>query len=888
MTTTSQTVFRKEAGTEPLPGYRLVEPLGKGGFGEVWKCEVPGGLFKAVKFVRNEATAAGQPSSLQQELEAFQSVKAIRHPFILSIERVEMIDGEMVTVMELADHNLQDRLVQCQADGLAGIPREELLGCLVEAAEALDVMNTQYGLLHLDVKPSNLFVVSNHLKVGDFGLVHRLGQRGQEDARREGGVTPLYVAPETLQGRFHRHSDQYNLGLAYQELLTGVHPCAGEHPRQVMMLHLTGQPNLGPLPEADRPCVARALSKDPDQRFPSCMTFVLALLAGQESAGNSAVRLGAFRPVVSVVPDSGVELKRVDDTHPGPAPTQPLRRPPPQALTPLPPASAPAGMLPGYEVLDCLSRGALGEVWRVRAGDGRYRLARFVAPALCGDDAAKQRLTNFVGALRHRALPAVELTSGNAGQVVLLTDLIERSLQERFRECHEAGAAGIPRPELLEHLGEAAEALDVLHGRHGAQHLGLTPRLLLLSDDRLRIADYGLLDLLRRAGGRLPTPGGGHYMAPELSEGTASRTCDQYSLALIYAELLTGIHPRVGRTRGTAGRGSVVKVAFDFLTVTDRAVLGQALDPDPEKRFASCAELFEALEGTHHSSGSRSGKRRPPRIRPFAELQGKLAVSSVVPTTRQFRDAILAAATQSEAPGGGGSGTVQYLRRAGSVWEARFPMKVLPGVVRLKLTALREQWGALLVHEEETCYRLQIREPASFWQRCLGQESGLEMELRLTPGQGGEPGLVEVVMTVGPLGDGKGALAQQLPELGPKMLTQARDQLQNVGEKRADTRWPSSARVHAYPVGADGEVGKPVEGICRDISPRGLRFSAEHAPDPGYAYLHFPEAPGLAGFVLLAKIVRVYADEEENVVAAVFSLGEATTEKSADGGKKAP
>src|SRR5262249_45489816 len=149
-------------------------------------------------------------------------------------------------------------------------------------------------------------------------------------------------------------------------------------------------------------------------------------------------------------------------------------------------------------------------------------------------------------------------------------------------------------------------------------------------------------------------------------------------------------------------------------------------------------------------------------------------------------------------------------------------------------------------------------------------------ELRLTPGQGGEPGLVEVVMTVGPLGDGRGALAQKLPELGPQMLTQARDQLQNVGEKRADTRWPSSARVHAYPVGADGEVANPVEGVCRDISPRGLRFSVDNAPAPGYAYMHFPDAPGLAGFVLLAKIVRVYADEEQNVVAAVFSLGEAT------------
>src|SRR5215467_5801272 len=90
---------------EPFPGYRLVQPLGRGGFGEVWKCEVPGGLFKAIKFVPDVNPGGGKRSSLEQELKAFQSIKAVRHPFILSIERVELIDGEMLTVMELADQN---------------------------------------------------------------------------------------------------------------------------------------------------------------------------------------------------------------------------------------------------------------------------------------------------------------------------------------------------------------------------------------------------------------------------------------------------------------------------------------------------------------------------------------------------------------------------------------------------------------------------------------------------------------------------------------------------------------------------------------------------------------------------------------------------------------
>ena len=163
------------AGAEPLAGYRLIEPLGSGGFGEVWKCEVPGGLFKAIKFVNGGGHGGAEAGSLAaRELEALEKVKAIRHPFLLSIERVQVLEGVLLIVMELADKNLQGLLLEHQEAGMPGIPRDELLGFLEEAAEALDVLNFQHGLQHLDVKPHNLFVVSNHIKVGDFGLVNGL------------------------------------------------------------------------------------------------------------------------------------------------------------------------------------------------------------------------------------------------------------------------------------------------------------------------------------------------------------------------------------------------------------------------------------------------------------------------------------------------------------------------------------------------------------------------------------------------------------------------------------------------------------------------------------------------------------------------------------------
>src|SRR5271169_5580580 len=194
---------RIESHAEPIPGYRLIERIGSGGFGEVWKAEAPGGLFKAIKFVQRELLSddaiGNDPdrSRADQEWKSLVRVKSVRHPFILLLDRFENIDNFLVIVMELADRTLADRFKECRAQGLPGIPRDELLSYMEEAAEALDLMNHEYQLQHLDIKPQNLFLVHQHVKVADFGLVKDL--EGSQ-ASVTGGVTPVYAAPETFDG----------------------------------------------------------------------------------------------------------------------------------------------------------------------------------------------------------------------------------------------------------------------------------------------------------------------------------------------------------------------------------------------------------------------------------------------------------------------------------------------------------------------------------------------------------------------------------------------------------------------------------------------------------------------------------------------------------------
>ncbi|OYW17402.1 MAG: hypothetical protein B7Z55_12600, partial [Planctomycetales bacterium 12-60-4] len=256
---------------EPIPGYRLIERIGRGGYGEVWKTLAPGGVSKAIKLISGD-----DPSRSATELRALNRVKDVRHPFLLSIERIEQRAGLLAIVTELGDKNLQQHFQACQAKGLPGIPQKELLGMLRDVADVLDHIYQEHALQHLDIKPANLLLFGRRLKVADFGLVKNIYERSTSLVH---GLTPTYAAPEIFEGQPTRASDQYSLAVLYQEMLTGSLPFDGTTAARLAAQHIRETPDLGSLPAPQRPIIARALSKDPQQRFSSCTELIEELAA---------------------------------------------------------------------------------------------------------------------------------------------------------------------------------------------------------------------------------------------------------------------------------------------------------------------------------------------------------------------------------------------------------------------------------------------------------------------------------------------------------------------------------------------------------------------------------------------------------------------------------
>ncbi|MSQ96589.1 MAG: tetratricopeptide repeat protein [Gemmataceae bacterium] len=272
-----------QAGSRPVPNcpdYVLIRKLGAGAFGEVWHARGPGGLDVALKFIPVDR------NGLTRELRSLEAVKAIRHPNLVSLFGVWAKDNRLILAMELCDRTLQDRLAEAHHQEQPGIPLEELLSYMSDAANGLDALSAGQ-VQHRDVKPANLLLLNSGVKVADFGLAKVLEQTV---ASNSGAGTIAYTAPECFNETITQQSDQYSFGVTYYHLRTG-HLLFQGNQAQLMYAHLHLDPDLSALPLADeRTVLARALSKEPGKRWPNCRTFVNELIKAHQRAMETVER----------------------------------------------------------------------------------------------------------------------------------------------------------------------------------------------------------------------------------------------------------------------------------------------------------------------------------------------------------------------------------------------------------------------------------------------------------------------------------------------------------------------------------------------------------------------------------------------------------------------
>ena len=273
-------------------GYTIGRILGAGGMGEVYLARHPRlPRHDALKVLGVEVSHDEEyRQRFNQEAEM---VATLRHPNIVTIYDRGDFDGQLWIAMEFVDGTDASRLLTDKYP--KGIPPAEVVRIITPIADALDYAHGR-GLLHRDIKPANILLgvpesADDRIMLVDFGVARWIGQSSDLTGADMTVGTVNYAAPEQLKGeQIDGHADQYSLAATAYHLLTGAAPFANSNPAVVIGNHLSAQPP--PIgtdhPDLARlgPVFARALAKDPSDRFDQCGDFATAM---RDALGSAAL-----------------------------------------------------------------------------------------------------------------------------------------------------------------------------------------------------------------------------------------------------------------------------------------------------------------------------------------------------------------------------------------------------------------------------------------------------------------------------------------------------------------------------------------------------------------------------------------------------------------------
>src|ERR1700692_1614262 len=268
--------------------YRVLEKLGDGGMGVVYKAEDTRlHRFVALKFL--PADVASDPQTIARFRREAQAASALSHPNICTIHDIGEQDGRYFIAMEL----LEGQTLQTKIGGRP-LPLETFLNLALQMADGLDAAHKK-GIVHRDLKPLNVFVTGRgDAKLLDFGLAKRLRVEslGTDNTATVSGSltmrgqivgTIAYMSPEQVQDKdVDARSDIFSFGAVLYEMATGRRPFSGESSASVIAEILRGEPKpargLNPtIPEELQRIIGKAIEKDRVDRYQSANDLMIDL-----------------------------------------------------------------------------------------------------------------------------------------------------------------------------------------------------------------------------------------------------------------------------------------------------------------------------------------------------------------------------------------------------------------------------------------------------------------------------------------------------------------------------------------------------------------------------------------------------------------------------------
>lgn len=260
----AQLKFTYASGSRPVDGFTIKRGIGRGGFGEVYFAVSDGGKEVALKLIRR---------NFDVELRGVAQCLNLKHPNLVGLYDVRSDErDDRWVVMEHVSGECLEEVIQANP---LGMPPQEVNAWMHGIAAGVAYLH-ECGIVHRDLKPGNIFSDNGLVKIGDYGL-SKFISCSRRSGQTESVGTVHYMAPEIANGRYGKEIDIYALGVMLYEMLTGRVPFEGESVGEVLMKHLTAEPDVTHLDESYRSIVARALAKDPRVRYASAAELLADL-----------------------------------------------------------------------------------------------------------------------------------------------------------------------------------------------------------------------------------------------------------------------------------------------------------------------------------------------------------------------------------------------------------------------------------------------------------------------------------------------------------------------------------------------------------------------------------------------------------------------------------